>query len=63
MHKTRGYRCQEVSAMSAVLYLGTSEGVVTLCRDNGLPIRVFKMAPGNIKRVCLGEDVGTTVSE
>ena len=26
--------------MSAVLYLGTSEGVVTLCRDNGSPWRV-----------------------
>ena len=35
---------------------------VTLCRENGLPIRVFKMTPGNIKRVCLGEAVGTTVS-
>lgn len=35
---------------------------VTLCRENGLPIRVFKMIPGNIRRVCLGEDVGTTVS-
>jgi uridylate kinase len=36
---------------------------VALCRENGLPIRVFKMAPGNIKRVCLGEDVGTLVSD
>jgi uridylate kinase len=35
---------------------------VTLCRDNGLPIRVFKMDPGNIKRVCLGDQVGTTVT-
>ena len=35
---------------------------VALCRENGLPIRVFKMMPGNIHRVCLGEDVGTTVS-
>ncbi len=34
---------------------------VALCRDNGLPIRVFKMVPGNIKRVCLGEEVGTVV--
>ncbi len=34
---------------------------VTLCRENGLPIRVFKMTPGNIKRVCKGEHVGTTV--
>lgn len=36
---------------------------VTLCRENGLPIRVFKMVPGNIKRVCQGEDVGTTISD
>jgi uridylate kinase len=35
---------------------------VTLCRENGLPIRVFKMTHGNIKRVCLGETVGTTVA-
>ncbi len=35
---------------------------VTLCRENGLPIRVFKMVPGNIRRVCLGEAVGTTIS-
>lgn len=34
---------------------------VTLCRENGLPIRVFKMVPDNIKRVCLGAHVGTTV--
>jgi uridylate kinase len=36
---------------------------VTLCRENGLPIRVFKMTTGNIKRVCLGEEVGTTVTD
>ncbi|MBI3201728.1 MAG: UMP kinase [Myxococcales bacterium] len=36
---------------------------VALCRENGLPIRVFKMADGNIKRVCLGDDVGTIVSD
>jgi uridylate kinase len=35
---------------------------VTLCRDNAMPIRVFKMATrGNIKRVVLGEGIGTTV--
>jgi uridylate kinase len=34
---------------------------VTLCRENGLPIRVFKMVPGHIRQVCLGESVGTTV--
>jgi uridylate kinase len=37
---------------------------VTLCRDNDMPIRVFKMATrGNIKRVVLGETIGTTVEE
>jgi uridylate kinase len=37
---------------------------VTLCRENGLPIRVVKLAKrGNIKRVVLGEDVGTLVTE
>lgn len=35
---------------------------VTLCRENRLPIRVFKLTtPGNILRVCKGEDVGTVV--
>ena len=35
---------------------------VTLCRDNNLPIRVFKMATrGNIKRVVLGDTIGTIV--
>ena len=37
---------------------------VTLCRDNKLPIRVFKLTTrGNIKRVCEGEDIGTVVVE
>jgi uridylate kinase len=35
---------------------------VTLCRDNKMPIRVFKMTTrGNIKRVVLGESIGTIV--
>ncbi|HZF49330.1 MAG TPA: UMP kinase [Polyangiaceae bacterium] len=35
---------------------------VTLCRENKMPIRVFKMTTsGNILRVCMGEDIGTTV--
>jgi uridylate kinase len=34
----------------------------TLCRDNNMPIRVFKLTePGNIKRVVLGEPIGTIV--
>jgi len=33
-----------------------------LCRDNALPIRVFKlMTRGNIKRAVLGEMIGTVV--
>lgn len=48
-------------------FLGDHLGVmdstaVALCRENGMPIRVFKMARGNIRRVCLGDDVGTIVS-
>jgi uridylate kinase len=36
---------------------------VALCRDNNLPIRVFKFTePGNIMRVVMGEDVGSLVS-
>ena len=37
---------------------------VTLCRDNDLPIRVFALPTrGNIRRVVLGDDVGTVVCE
>jgi uridylate kinase len=37
---------------------------VTLCRDNDLAIRVFKMTTrGNIKRVVLGEPIGTIVEK
>jgi uridylate kinase len=34
----------------------------TLCRDNGMQIRVFKLAAGNIRRAVFGEKIGTTVS-
>jgi len=37
---------------------------VTLCRENKLPIRVFKLTDrGNILRVCQGEELGTVVTE
>lgn len=37
---------------------------VTLCRDNRLPIRVFKLSThGNIQRVVMGEALGTIVQE
>ncbi len=36
----------------------------TLCRDNNMPIRVFKLTePGNIKRVVLGDSIGTIVDK
>ena len=35
---------------------------ITMCMDNGLPIRVFNMQePGNIERVLRGEEIGTVV--
>jgi len=35
---------------------------ISLCMDNKLPIIVFNMTiPGNIKRVLMGEDIGTIV--
>jgi uridylate kinase len=36
---------------------------ISLCMDNKLPIVVFNLRrPGNIRRVVLGEPIGTTVS-
>jgi uridylate kinase len=36
---------------------------VTLCMDNRLPIIVFNLkTPGNIRRVVMGEAVGTVVT-
>jgi uridylate kinase len=35
---------------------------VTLCMDNDLPIRVFNlMVPGNLKKIVMGENIGTLV--
>jgi uridylate kinase len=35
----------------------------TLCRDNKMPIRVFKLTTrGNIKKAVLGDTIGTTVT-
>lgn len=37
---------------------------VTMCRDNNLPIIVFNInVPGNIRRIVLGEKVGSLVSQ
>jgi uridylate kinase len=56
-----------ISAMSYDRFISERIGVMdstaaTMCRDNGMPIRVFKLAPGNIKRALRGEAIGTTVT-
>ncbi len=35
---------------------------LSLCMDNNLRIHVFELAPGNIGRVVVGEDVGTIIA-
>jgi uridylate kinase len=35
---------------------------LSLCMDNNLPIHVFELAEGNIKRIVAGERVGTIIS-
>jgi uridylate kinase len=36
---------------------------ISLCMDNNLPIVVFKLREaGNVRRVVMGEPIGTTVS-
>ena len=35
---------------------------LALCKDNALPIHVFELAEGNIKRVVAGERIGTLIS-
>jgi uridylate kinase len=34
---------------------------LSLCMDNRLPIHVFELAEGNIRRVAAGERVGTII--
>jgi uridylate kinase len=37
---------------------------ISLCMDNNMPIAVFNiLTPGNLKRVVMGEDIGSIVSE
>ncbi|OUV63454.1 MAG: UMP kinase [Gammaproteobacteria bacterium TMED119] len=36
---------------------------IVMCRDNNIPLRVFNMFnPGDLKRIALGENVGTSVT-
>ena len=50
MHKAieRGLKVMDTTALS-------------LCMDNRLPIHVFELAQGNIRRVAAGERVGTII--
>ncbi len=56
------------TAMTADQFIERKIGVmdttaVTLCRENKMSIRVFKLTShGNIKRVLLGENIGTVVT-
>ena len=45
--------------------IGVMDGTaVTLCRDNKLPIRVFKLSTqGNIQRVIQGQEIGTVIRD
>ena len=45
----RGLRVMDTTALS-------------LCMDNGLPIHVFALADGNVRRIVAGERVGTIIS-
>lgn len=59
---------QMFSHMSYDRFLSDRIGVmdqtaVALCRENKLPIRVFKLTEGNIRKVCLGEAIGTIVGD
>ena len=45
----RGLRVMDTTALS-------------LCMENDLPIHVFELTPGNIRRVACGERVGTLIS-
>jgi len=36
---------------------------VSLCQNAGIPIRIFNIrVAGNVRRVVLGEDVGSTIT-
>jgi uridylate kinase len=61
----------EATKFSAISYLQVLEKglkvmdatAISLCMDNKLPIVVFNLRePGNVRRVIMGEPIGTTVT-
>jgi len=65
-HNPSAFRFQEISYLDVLKKdLRVMDlTAITLCRENRLPIIVFNMnTPGNLKRLALGEPVGTVVNE
>ena len=62
-----GASCCAAWATSEVLERGLKvmdNTAISLCMDNALPIIVFNVrTPGNLRRILLGEEVGSTVGE
>ncbi|MBN2097780.1 MAG: UMP kinase [Candidatus Omnitrophica bacterium] len=65
-HKDKDAKKYEELKFIEVLKLGLKimdATAISLCMDNNLPIVVFNIkTPGNIKRIVLGEKIGTIVS-
>jgi uridylate kinase len=65
-HNPSAFRFQEISYLDVLKkdLRVMDMTAITLCRENRLPIIVFNMnTPGNLKRLVLGEPVGTVVNE
>lgn len=65
-HNPAAFRFQEISYLDVLKrdLKVMDMTAITLCRENKLPILVFNMnTPGNLKRLILGESVGTRVME
>ena len=63
-HNPSAFRFQEISYLDVLKkdLKVMDMTAITLCRENKLPIVVFNMnTPGNLKRLILGEQVGTKV--
>ena len=52
----------KMSGVDVLSLLGSTDTAITMCMDNNVPIIIFSMnKTGNIKRVVLGEKIGTVV--
>jgi uridylate kinase len=65
-HNPKAFRFPEISYLDVLQknLKVMDMTAITLCRENNLPILVFNMnTPGNLKRLIMGEAVGTRVSD